>query len=170
MDNVNVHIEKLQTLNDPELKVLSPMVEEAFALTMEACPDEAKGLELPKGEDLAKGFERGMDIWKIFCDGKPAGGAIVSVKDENTAFLELLFIGGRVEGKGIGVRAWYEMEKAYPGVRAWETVTPCFQKRNIHFYVNKCGFHIVAYHSKWNPIMENGKPSDDEMFAFRKEV
>ena len=29
--------------------------------------------------------------------------------------------------------------------KVWELVTPCFEKRNIHFYVNKCGFHIVEY-------------------------
>lgn len=31
----------------------------------------------------------------------------------------------------------------------WETCTPYFEKRNIHFYVNRCGFHIVEFfHSK----------------------
>lgn len=72
--------------------------------------------------------------------------------------------------KGIGYAAWCAVEKLHPVVKVWETVTPYFEKRNIHFYVNKCGFHIVAYHNKWNPIMENGKPSEDEMFVFRKEL
>ena len=35
---------------------------------------------------------------------------------------------------------------------------------------NKCGSHLVEYHNKWNPYIENGKLVDDEMFAFRKEI
>ena len=31
--------------------------------------------------------------------------------------------------------------------KIWETVTPYFEKRNIHFYVNRCGFKIVEF---WN--------------------
>ena len=27
----------------------------------------------------------------------------------------------------------------------WEPCTPCFEKRNIHFYVNKCGFQIDQF-------------------------
>ncbi len=34
-----------------------------------------------------------------------------------------------------------------------------FEKRNIHFYVNKCGFHIVEFLRK-----------DDEMFRFEKMI
>ena len=30
-------------------------------------------------------------------------------------------------------------------MREWELVTPYFEVRNIHFYVNKCGFHIVEF-------------------------
>ncbi len=33
----------------------------------------------------------------------------------------------------------------YPATKVWELVTPCFEKRNIHFYVNKCGFHLGEY-------------------------
>jgi hypothetical protein len=44
-------------------------------------------------------------------------------------------------------------------VRVWETMTPYFEKRNIHFYVNKCGFHIVEFLRK-----------EDEMFRFEKMI
>ncbi len=33
----------------------------------------------------------------------------------------------------------------------WETGTPYFERRNIHFYVNKCGFHIVEYYNEKHP-------------------
>ena len=42
---------------------------------------------------------------------------------------------------------WDEIEKMHPYTKVWETCTPYFEKRNIHFYVNKCGFHIVEF---WN--------------------
>ena len=137
---------------------------------MEDCPEEERGIELPSGEDLIVGLKNGLDLWKIYNNDALVGGAMISVKENATAFLELLFIADAAEGKGIGAQAWETIENAYPEIKIWETVTPCFLKRNIHFYVNKCGFYIVAYHNKWNPIMENGKPSEDEMFAFRKEI
>ena len=33
-----------------------------------------------------------------------------------------------------------------------------FEQRNIHFCVNRCGFHIVEYFSKFHP-----NPNDSEM-------
>lgn len=170
MKNTNVHIIQVMSANDSDLIRLGPMVGAAFELAMEGCPEEAKGISLPTGEDLLLGLKSGMHLWKIFSGETLVGGAMISVSPEQIGHLELLFVSGSAEGKGIGLQAWKEIERAYPNIHVWETVTPCFQKRNIHFYVNKCGFHIVAYHSKWNPIMENGKPSNDEMFAFRKEL
>lgn len=42
-------------------------------------------------------------------------------------------------------------EARYPGTRVWSLVKLHFGKRNIHFYVNKCGFHIVDYYNEQNP-------------------
>ena len=36
------------------------------------------------------------------------------------------------------LRVW--LNGLHPEVKVWETVTPYFEKRNIHFYVNRCGF------------------------------
>ena len=41
--------------------------------------------------------------------------------------------------------AWKEIEATYPETKIWETYTPYFEKRNIHFYVNKCGFQIDQF-------------------------
>ena len=59
--------------------------------------------------------------------------------------LELFFISPRFRGQGIGFRAWLAIEERYPETKVWETHTPYFEKRNIHFYV-KCGFKIVEYY------------------------
>ena len=81
-----------------------------------------------------------------------------------------------VHSKGIGQAAWKAVEQMHPEIKLWETVTPYFEKRNIHFYVNRCGFHIVEF---WNkhfhgpaiPEEEEGRWSeDDEMFLFRKVI
>jgi len=50
-----------------------------------------------------------------------------------------------------------------------------FEKRNIHFYVNKCGFHIVEFFNGLHPDPrdpETGYAEDSEdggeMFRFEK--
>ena len=53
--------------------------------------------------------------------------------------------------KGIGYAAWQEVERLYPDTKVWETCTPYFETRNIHFYVNKCGFHIVEFFNSHHP-------------------
>ena len=59
----------------------------------------------------------------------------------------------------------------YPETKVWETHTPLFEKRNIHFYVNKCGFKIVEYLSeKYNNHheKEGGLPGGEDFFRLEK--
>ena len=117
------------------------------------------------------------EAYRILLDGKKVGGVVVSI---DTAFrcgeLELLFVKPNVHSKGVGYAAWCLIEKMYPKIVIWETVTPYFEKRNIHFYVNKCGFHIVEFFTKYHPDpnmpQEEGRPEmdDDEMFRFQKVI
>ena len=59
------------------------------------------------------------------------------------------------------------IEKLHPKTKVWETCTPYFEKRNIHFYVNKCKFQIVDY---LREIEQEGFIGDggEGMFVFRK--
>ena len=127
-----------------------------------------------------KTIERCIDdksnhTYRIFCDGKKVGGAIVSI-DEKTQrnHLEILFVLPEEHGKGIGYATWKEIEKTYPQTKIWETCTPYFEKRNIHFYVNKCGFQIDQFWCEFfkpdHPAPTDDTPSDgpDEMFRFVK--
>ena len=41
----------------------------------------------------------------------------------------------------------------HPKVKIWETVTPYFEQRNIRFYVNRCGFHILELFNKYRQIL-----------------
>lgn len=79
--------------------------------------------------------------------------------------------------KGIGFTAWCAVEKLHPEVKIWKTMTPYFEKRNIHFYVNRCRFHIVEFFNKYHPDPEDsdaGNELDDQfpdgMFRFEKIV
>ncbi|WP_294413991.1 GNAT family N-acetyltransferase [uncultured Ruminococcus sp.] len=116
------------------------------------------------------------EAYRIIADGTVVGGAVIKVSGTR-GDLELLFIKPEVHSKGIGFAAWCEIEKLHPDVTVWETFTPYFETRNIHFYVNRCGFHIVEYLNKHHP---GDFPADEfegkdpqfpaGMFRFEKQI
>lgn len=127
-----------------------------------------------EGEIISRAtIEKSIDLgeaYRIICDGKIAGGAVVNV-DGDKGDLDLLFVSPRAHSKGIGFAAWREIEKRYPQVKVWETMTPYFEKRNIHFYVNRCGFQIVEFFNSHHPSNESPESEtdrNDEMFRFIK--
>ena len=109
-----------------------------------------------------KTIENSIDggvAYRIREDGRIVGGLVLKI-DEETQHneLELLFVNPEVHSKGIGYAVWQEVERLYPNTKVWETCTPYFETRNIHFYVNKCGFHIVEFFNSHHP-----DPRDPEM-------
>ena len=113
------------------------------------------------------------EAYRIVCNGEIAGGVVVRV-DGDKGDLELLFVSPRAHSKGIGYAAWCEIERMYPQVKVWETVTPYFEKRNIHFYVNRCGFQIVEFFNSHHPDPNDPDAQDnlmnDGMFRFEKTI
>ena len=106
------------------------------------------------------------EAYRIILDGEKAGGVIIST-DGDRGDLEILFVSPKAHSKGIGYAAWCEVEKLHPEVKVWETVTPYFEKRNIHFYVNRCGFHIVEFYNSHHPAPNDpdiGGHNIDEQF------
>ena len=135
-----------------------------------------------EGEEIIsrKTIEASIDsgeAYRIIQNGEKVGGVIVSVKKDK-GDLDILFVSPKVHSKGIGYAAWCEVEKLYPQVKIWETVTPYFETRNIHFYVNRCGFHIVeffnSHHPDPNEPEEHEISMDDQfpdgMFRFEKRI
>ena len=115
------------------------------------------------GESISrKTIENSIDggvAYRIREDGRIVGGLVLKINEETQHNeLELLFVNPEVHSKGIGYAAWKEVESLYPETKVWETCTPYFETRNIHFYVNKCGFHIVEFFNRYHP-----EPYDPEM-------
>ncbi len=113
------------------------------------------------------------ETYRIVADGKSVGGVILKIdKETHHNHLEILFISPKAHSRGIGYGAWLAVEALHPETRVWETCTPYFEKRNIHFYVNKCGFSIVEFFCEYNfdPHMppEANEEGPDEMFRFIK--
>ena len=117
------------------------------------------------------------ETYRIVADGKQVGGVILKIdKVTHHNHLEILFTLPDQHSKGIGYGAWQAVEALHPETLVWETCTPYFEKRNIHFYVNKCGFqidqfwceHFLPQHEM--PDDEECDPNEgpDEMFRFIK--
>ena len=131
--------------------------------------------EIISRETIRRSIEGG-EAYRIMQDGRPVGGAVIKV-DGDLGNLELLFVSPKVHSKGIGYAAWCAIEKLHPEVKVWETVTPYFEKRNIHFYVNRCGFHIVEFFNSHHPdpndpeiAEQTDEQSSDGMFRFVKKI
>jgi len=103
------------------------------------------------------------EAYRIVLDGQKVGGIVIKVDCEK-GDLDLLFVSPNVHSKGIGYAAWCAVEKLHPEVKVWETVTPYFEQRNIHFYVNRCGFHIVEFFNKYHQA-----PNDPEINAEKQD-
>lgn len=117
------------------------------------------------------------ETYRIVCNGEIVGGVILKInKDTQHNHLEILFVAPDAHSKGIGYGAWLAVEELHPETKVWETCTPYFEKRNIHFYVNKCGFQIdefwCEYYQPSHETDPDEEPHEDEgpheMFRFVK--
>ncbi len=114
----------------------------------------------------------GNKAYRIINNGKIAGGVILKI-DEKTQHnhLEIFFIFSDEHSKGIGYAAWQKIEALFPQTKIWETFTPYFEKRNIHFYINKCGFQAVEFFGEFHPFLKEDNDENDgpeEMLRFIK--
>ena len=126
-------------------------------------------------ETIEKSIDSGI-AYRIMDGDKKVGGAVIRI-DGTRGDLDLLFTSPNVHSKGIGYAAWCEIERLHPEVEVWETVTPYFETRNIHFYVNRCGFHIIEFFNKYHPDPNghydgdgNTESEKDGMFRFQKKM
>ena len=117
------------------------------------------------------------ETYRIVLDGRKVGGVLLKIdKETNHNELEILFTLPDEHSKGIGYGAWQAVEALHPETVVWKTCTPYFDKRNIHFYINKCGFKIDEFwceyfaptHQMPDEVECNNDEGPDEMFHFVK--
>ena len=121
----------------------------------------------------------GGEAYRIMRHAQPVGGVVIKVEGER-GDLDLLFVSPKAHSKGIGYAAWCAVERLHPEVRVWETCTPYFETRNIHFYINKCGFHAVEFFNRFHPDPHDPETGEenayeggdgfDGMFRFEKRM
>lgn len=166
---------KLIPITSDDLKQYKAMVQEAFQKSFEDTFGKSNETILPE-KDIDQSLNaKGSVALKAVVNGEMVGGAVVVInKETQRNHLDLLFVKNAIQSKGTGKEIWFEIEKLYPSTKIWETCTPYFDKRNIHFYVNVCKFHIVEFFNEKHP-MPNA-PEDfigdgnEGMFEFIKQM
>lgn len=124
--------------------------------------------EIISGSIIGQSIDEGA-AYRILQHGKPVGGVVIRTQFDRGE-LELLFTDPSVHSSGIGYAAWCAIEEMYPQVAVWETFTPYFEKRNIHFYVNRCGFRIVEFFNEHHCDPQEQEDAQFDMFRFEKQL
>lgn len=176
-NNVNKSNVTLRVAQETELDKFKTDLQEAFRISAEKEFGHALDEPIPSDLDFEESLKYpGAIVYQVILDDNIVGGAIVAI-DEVTQHNKLLlfFIATSCHSQGVGYKAWKAIEKKHQKTRVWETTTPYFEKRNIHFYVNKCGFKIVEYFNKYYPDPNHKSDYDfeeenDEMFKFEKRM
>ena len=132
--------------------------------------------EIIPRDHVIRSFEaEGAESYNIVLDGEIVGGTVLAIHpDTNRNELQLLFVNVDCHSKGVGFAAWLAIEALHPETEVWETHTPYFEQRNIHFYINKCGFYMVEFFCKAHPEPGEDYPDDapggDGFCRFEKQM
>lgn len=125
-------------------------------------------------EDIISSLQKyGAAAYEAIHNGKIVGGAIVVINEINRRnHLDFLFVSNGMQEKGIGKSIWERIEQLYPDTEVWETVTPYFEKRNIHFYINVCGFSAVEFFNPYHRDLSIARDmiDGDYFFRFKKKI
>ena len=144
---------QLVCIEPKELTQYKADMQEAFQKGFEDAFGKTDAVILPE-KDIDQSLNaEGSAVYKAVVDGEMVGGAVVIINESTQHnHLDLLFVKNGVQSNGIGKKIWFELERIYPNTKVWETCTPYFDKRNIHFYVNVCGFHITEFFNEKHPM------------------
>ncbi|MCT7948164.1 GNAT family N-acetyltransferase [Shewanella septentrionalis] len=167
---------KLQKAKVDTFSEFKTALQDSFRVAAEA--DLGLPLEepIPSNEDIDQSIAiAGAATYWFIVDDQRVGGAVVLIDEiTNRNSLSFFFISTSWQSRGLGLQAWKAIQSEYPNTKIWETVTPYFEKRNIHFYVNRCGFKIVEFYNKFHPdpnqssAQVHQEGDEDEMFRFMK--
>ena len=143
------HVE-LVPVRDGDMAEYKRRLQDSFTqAARKAFPEWSEVIPAERDIDESLAAE-GAEPLQIVFEGRNVGGAIVT-GDGTAMHLDFLFIDTDCQNLHLGQAAWNAIEARYPSARTWELVTPYHEKRNIHFYVNKCGFAITEYYNDRHP-------------------
>lgn len=145
-----------------ELRIKQLAAEDREGFITEAQKAFQKGFEayfgpcaetiLPRADVLSSLDAEHAKAYVAELDGKRVGGVAVIVDPKGECnHLDLLYVLPTAQGHGVGAKLWRFVEQEHSGVKSWMTFTPYFERRNLHFYVNVCGFAVVEYICKHHP-------------------
>ena len=159
---------ELRPLHASDLDAFAQEMQEAFQLAVENAPEDRQLPVLPREDIDASLAHPNAQALEAIVEGKRVGGTVLFL-DEETKEHEcaFLYVKKGAHGKGIGTSLWSAIEERYPEALAWRLCTPYFEVRNIHFYLRKCGFHIVDLFEEKHEESENADEKD-LMFTFVK--
>lgn len=155
-----------ERMQKQDINVLIPIMKNAF--------DKDTKIHLGQKSGGPTGYDNGdllcrfsLDnssvAYKISKDNRIIGAVILRInKSTNINILELLFVDSYLENKGVGKIIWDFIESEYPNTILWKAETPAFSHRNHHFYINKCGFHVVE--------VKNPKDFKNAVFVLEKKI
>ena len=162
-----------------ELRPLRDFEEDAFVRENQIAFDKAaveefgpqKESVIPREHIVSSIHAENAEAFRIIVDGEPVGGVVVAIHpDTQVNSLHLLFVSPDHHSRGIGQIVWRMIEEKYPETKVWETHTPYFEKRNIHFYINRCGFQIVEFFNEHHRDPRDQEGECFEMFRFEKRM
>ncbi len=167
---------KLIEAEPSSLTEFKSALQDSFRVAAEADFGHPLDEPIPSDDDIEQSFNTtGAVTYWIMANDQRVGGAVVVIDQmSGRNSLSFFFIATSQQSRGLGLKAWNAIEKEFPLTKVWETVTPYFEKRNIHFYVNRCGFKIVDFYNKYHPdphqdsLRFHDMGDDDEMFRFEK--
>jgi len=141
----------LTPIKEKETALFIEINQEAFQKGYEDYFGKCDDIIIPREDILQSLNANGAHAYLAYEGSEIVGGVCVNInKKTKINHLDILFVKVGVQSKGIGLKIWEEIEKMFPDTILWHTCTPYFDQRNIHFYVNKCKFHIVEFMNKYH--------------------
>ena len=150
------------------VELVTTSANENFIANLQDAFKRADGSNKFRTEDLPLFFDKThAKLFNIVVDKKIVGGVVVILNAEtNRNKLSLLFVNADSRNQGIGYATWLAIEKLFPATKIWEVSTSWQDKRNLHFYLNKCGFHAVKIYNPRQSIQN----TDDEIYLALEKI
>jgi len=145
---------RLLLLREAQAVAFKEEMQEAFQHGFQSYYKDDNQWQVLPDRDFYQSLEaEGAEAYEaIDTDGQRVGGAIISIDAaRQRGELSFLYVKVGVQSKGIGQSIWKAIETLHSEIEVWETCTPYFDRRNIHFYINRLGFHAVEFFNEYHP-------------------